>query len=139
MSSFFKKQYNSVDDIKNLSAEQIANLDTKKVSRKNIMNDENFNKLRREQQAAFKILSSFKDYPPPSNKSKQNIIRKGLEENKEVEVLLENEQRLHDAKILHTLSSISVPGAKVPFARGKRTKRRRVVKRGTRVKNRVRR
>ena len=133
MSSFFKKQYNSVDDIKNLSAEQIANLDTKKVSRKNIMNDENFNKLSTQQQAAFKILSSFKDYPPPNIKSKQNIIRKGLEENKEVEVLLENEQRLHDAKILHTLSSI-----RVPFARGKRTKRRRVVKRGTRAKNRVR-
>ena len=130
MSSLFARRYQTVQDIKPLSVEEILQLNPKDVKTNPILNDANFKEdLTVRQQKAFRTFAAYKRTSIPITNT---TIRNYIKENKEVDNMV------FDAQIEH-LNDLTFQRRVADLTRARGTKKRRKGKRGKRGKTKSRR
>ena len=125
MSSLFTRRYQTVQDIKQLSVEEILQLNPKDVKTNPILNDANFKEdLTEKQQKAFRTFAAYKRTSIPITKT---TIRNYLKENKEVDNMV------FDTQIEH-LNDLTFQRRVLDLTRARGTKKRRKGTKGKRGK-----
>jgi hypothetical protein len=125
MSSLFTRRYQTVQDIKPLSVEEILQLNPKDVKTNPILNDANFKEdLTEKQQKAFRTFAAYKRTSIPITKT---TIRNYLKENKEVDNMV------FDTQIEH-LNDLTFQRRVLDLTRARGTKKRRKGTKGKRGK-----
>ena len=125
MSSLFARRYQTVQDIKPLSVEDILQLNPKDVKTNPILNDANFKEdLTEKQQKAFRTFAAYKRTSIPITKT---TIRNYLKENKEVDKMV------FDTQIEH-LNDLTFQRRVLDLTRARGTKKRRKGTKGKRGK-----
>lgn len=116
MSSLFTRRYQTVQDIKPLSVEDILQLNPKDVKTNPILNDANFKEdLTEKQQKAFRTFAAYKRTSIPITKT---TIRNYLKDNKEVDKMV------FDTQIEH-LNDLTFQRRVLDLTRARGTKKRR--------------
>ena len=132
MSSLFTRRYQTVQDIKPLSVEDILQLNPKDVKTNPILNDANFKEdLTEKQQKAFRTFAAHKRTSIPITKT---TIRNYLKNEKEVDEMVFNAQIEHLNDLTFQRRVLDLTRAR---ARG--TKKRRKGTKGKRGKTKSRR
>jgi hypothetical protein len=130
MSSLFARRYQTVQDIKPLSVEEILQLNPKDVKTNPILNDANFKEdLTMTQQKAFRTFAAYKRTSIPITKT---TIRNYIKENKEVDNMV------FDTQIEH-LNDLTFQRRVVDLTRARGTKKKRKGTKGKRGKTKSRR
>ena len=125
MSSLFTRRYQTVQDIKQLSVEEILQLNPKDVKTNPILNDANFKEdLTEKQQKAFRTFAAYKRTSIPITKT---TIRNYLKENKEVDNMVFYTQIEH-------LNDLTFQRRVLDLTRARGTKKRRKGTKGKRGK-----
>lgn len=130
MSSLFTRRYQTVQDIKPLSVEDILQLNPKDVKTNPILNDANFKEdLTEKQQKAFRTFAAYKRTSMPITNT---TIRNYIKDNKEVDKMV------FDTQIEH-LNDLTFQRRVLDLTRARGTKKRRKGTKGKRGKTKTRR